>query len=115
MCSKSGLNRNSISSTRKVKRKLERHNVTILPREDADIFVSRKQMTIKRLINGGEFDADRAISLIQVNQETASNPHAFAEFLFKTYTSIKTTRKLTIGKGHSIVTTKKEGEVAVLI
>jgi len=98
----------------RLREELEKHNITILPREDADIFMSRKQMTIKRLINGGEFDADRAISLIQVNQETASNPHAFAEFLFKTYTSIKTTRKLTIGKGHSIVTTKKEGEVAVL-
>ncbi|GAA5419644.1 SelD-related putative sulfur metabolism protein [Sulfurisphaera tokodaii] len=98
----------------KIKKILEERNITILPREDADIFVSREKMEMKRLINGGEFDADRAITLIQVNQETAGNPDAFSEFLVRVYTSIKTSRKLTIGKGHSIVTTKKDGEVAVL-
>ena len=98
----------------KLRQILEQRNITILPREDADIFVTRQKIETKRLINGGSFDADRAISLIQVNQETASNPEAFSEFLFRVYSSIKTNRKLTIGKGHSIVTTKKDGEVAVL-
>ncbi|BCU70337.1 SelD-related putative sulfur metabolism protein [Stygiolobus caldivivus] len=98
----------------KLRKELEKRNIYILPREDADIFVSTEKIIHKRLINGGEFDADRAISLIQVNQETAGNPQAFAEFLFRAYTSVKTSRKLTIGKGHSIVTTKKDGEIALL-
>lgn len=98
----------------KIKKFLMERNITILPREDADIFVSREKMEMKRLINGGSFDADRAISLIQVNQETAGKPEAFADFLLRVYSSIRTGRKLTIGKGHSIVTTKKDGEVAVL-
>ena len=98
----------------KLRKELEKRNIYILPREDADIFVSTEKIIHKRLINGGEFDADRAISLIQVNQQTAGDVQAFANFLFNVYTSIKTSRKLTIGKGHSIVTTKKDGEVAVL-
>ncbi|MEJ2778204.1 SelD-related putative sulfur metabolism protein [Stygiolobus sp. RP850M] len=98
----------------KLRKDLEKRNIYILPREDADIFISTEKIIHRRLINGGEFDADRAISLIQVNQETAGDPKAFANFLYNAYTSIKTNRKLTIGKGHSIVTTKKDGEVAVL-
>ena len=98
----------------KIRHILEQRNITILPREDADIFVTREKIEIKRLINGGSFDADRAISLIQVNQQTASNPEVFSDFLLRVYTSIKTRRRLTIGKGHSIVTTKKDGEVAVI-
>ncbi|BFH73692.1 SelD-related putative sulfur metabolism protein [Sulfurisphaera javensis] len=98
----------------KIRKILEERNITILPREDADIFITKEKMEMKRIINGGEFDADRAISLIQVNQETAGNPEAFSNFLIRVYTSVKTKRKLTIGKGHSIVTTKKDGEVAVL-
>ncbi|NON63460.1 SelD-related putative sulfur metabolism protein [Acidianus sp. RZ1] len=98
----------------KIKNGLLEHNIEVLPREDTDIFVTRKNMTIKRLINGGEFDADRAVSLIQVNQETAGNPDKFAEFLLKTYLSVKTKRRLTIGKGHSIVTNIPTAEVAVI-
>ena len=98
----------------KIRGELIRRNIEILPREDADIFITREKMEMKRIINSGEFDADRAVSLIQVNQETAGDPNKFAEFLLKTYTSIKTSRKLTIGKGHSIVTTNPKGEVAVL-
>ncbi|QGA53252.1 selenide, water dikinase [Sulfolobus sp. E5-1-F] len=98
----------------KIRDELMRRNIEILPREDADIFISREKIYIKRIINGGEFDADRAISLIQVNQETAGSPDKFAEFLLNVYTSIKTNRKLTIGKGHSIVTSNPKGEVAVL-
>lgn len=98
----------------RIKEELQRHNITVLPREDADIFQTRESMQIKRIINAGEFDADRAVSLIQVNQDTASNPEKFAKFLLKTYTSIKTSRKLTVGKGHSIVTNIPTAEVAVL-
>ncbi|TRM83520.1 selenophosphate synthetase [Sulfolobus sp. A20-N-F6] len=98
----------------KINSELAKRNIEILPREDADIFVTRKNITVKRVINSGEFDADRAISLIQVNQETAGSPEKFADFLIRVYTSIKTSRKLTIGKGHSIVTTNPKGEVAVL-
>ncbi|MEM0257223.1 MAG: SelD-related putative sulfur metabolism protein, partial [Saccharolobus sp.] len=98
----------------KIRDELVKRNIEILPREDADIFVTREKISVKRIIGGGIFDADRAVSLIQVNQETAGNPDKFAEFLLRTYTSIKTSKKLTIGKGHSIVTTNPKGEVAVL-
>ncbi|AAY81554.1 SelD-related putative sulfur metabolism protein [Sulfolobus acidocaldarius] len=98
----------------KIRPALEKLNIEITPREDADIFISRKLTTRKRIINSGEFDADRAVALIQVNQNTASSPEKFGEFLLRVYTSIKTNRKLTIGKGHSIVTTNPKGEVAVL-
>lgn len=97
----------------KLRGELERRNIFISPREDADIFVTTEKIVHKRLINGGEFDADRAVTLVQVNQQTAGDVKAFADFLFRTYTSIKTSRKLTIGKGHSIVTTKRDGEVVV--
>lgn len=97
-----------------IKPKLAQLNIEILPREDADIFVTRSEIQHKRLINSGEFDADRGVALIQVSQETAGDKFKFANFLLRTYTSIKTSRRLVIGKGHSIVTTKKEGEVAVL-
>ncbi|MEM0131913.1 MAG: SelD-related putative sulfur metabolism protein, partial [Saccharolobus sp.] len=98
----------------KIRDELVKRNIEILPREDADIFVTREKISVKRIIGGGIFDADRAVSLIQVNQETAGNPDKFAEFLLRTYTSIKTSKRLTIGKGHSIVTTNPKGEVAVL-
>jgi selenophosphate synthase len=97
-----------------IRKDLEAMNIEILPREDADIFVSREEMEVKRVINSGEFGADRAISLIQVNQQTASSPESFARFLLKVYSSVKTGKRLIIGKGHSIVTTKNDGEVAVL-
>lgn len=96
----------------KIKNKLE--NIEILPREDADIFITREKMEIKRIIGGGNFDADRGVSLIQVNQDTAGNPEKFANFLLKAYSSIRSRRKLTIGKGHSIVTTIPSAEVAVI-
>ncbi len=98
----------------KIREKLVVNNIEVLPREDADIFVSREFIETKRIIGGGSFDGDRGVSLIQVNQETAGNPDKFADFLLRTYTSIKTRRKLTIGKGHSIVTTVPKGEVAVI-
>ncbi|WP_432417913.1 SelD-related putative sulfur metabolism protein [Acidianus brierleyi] len=98
----------------KIKEKLIENNIEVLPREDADIFVSKELIETKRVIGEGSFDADRAISLIQVNQETAGNPEKFANFLLRAYTSIKTNRKLTIGKGHSIVTTVPKAEVAVI-
>jgi selenophosphate synthase len=98
----------------RIKPVLSKNNITILPREDADIFITREKMEIKRIINGGAFDGDRAISLIQVNQKTAGSIELFANFLLKVYSSIKTNRPLTIGKGHSIVTTNPNGEVAVL-
>ncbi|MEW9491842.1 MAG: SelD-related putative sulfur metabolism protein [Candidatus Aramenus sulfurataquae] len=97
-----------------VRERLLENNIIVLPREDADIFVSREREEVKRLIDGGNFDADRAVSLIQVNQETASSPQKFSDFLFKVCTSVKTRRKLTVGKGHSIVTTIPTAEVAVL-
>ncbi len=97
-----------------IREKLLENNINVLPREDADIFVSREREEVKRLIDWGEFDADRAVSLIQVNQDTASSPRKFADFLFKVYTSIKTNRRLTVGKGHSIVTTIPTAEVAIL-
>ncbi|MEM1627587.1 MAG: SelD-related putative sulfur metabolism protein [Sulfolobaceae archaeon] len=97
-----------------IKPRLAQLNIEILPREDADIFVTRSKIEHKRLINGGEFDADRGVALIQVSQDTAGDKNKFANFLLRVYTSIKTSKKLVIGKGHSIVTTKKEGEVAVL-
>lgn len=96
----------------KIKDKLQ--NLEILPREDADIFVTRENMEVKRIIGEGMFDADRGVSLIQVNQETAGNPEKFANFLLKAYSSVKSSRKITIGKGHSIVTTIPTAEVAVL-
>ncbi len=98
----------------KLKQKLLENNIEVMPREDTDIFVSRESEVIKRVINGGEFDADRAVSLIQVNQETAGNPEKFANFLLRVYTGVKTRRKLVVGKGHSIVTTNPKAEVAVL-
>ncbi|AKV75290.1 MULTISPECIES: SelD-related putative sulfur metabolism protein [Metallosphaera] len=98
----------------KLKDKLRENNIEVMPREDTDIFVSRESEVIKRVINGGEFDADRAVSLIQVNQETAGNPEKFANFLLKIYTSVKTRRRLVVGKGHSIVTTNPKAEVGVL-
>ncbi|MCG3109241.1 hypothetical protein L3N51_01531 [Metallosphaera sp. J1] len=98
----------------KLKDRLRENNIEVMPREDTDIFVSRESEVIKRVINGGEFDADRAVSLIQVNQETAGNPEKFANFLLKIYTGVKTKRKLVVGKGHSIVTTNPKAEVGVL-
>jgi len=98
----------------KIRAKLLENNIELMPREDTDIFISRESETLKRVINGGEFDADRAVSLIQVNQETAGNPEKFAEFLMRVYTGVKTRRRLVVGKGHSIVTTNPRGEVAVL-
>ncbi|MCY0860489.1 MAG: SelD-related putative sulfur metabolism protein [Sulfolobaceae archaeon] len=98
----------------KIREELRKINIEISPREDVDYFVSRDEMKIKRIINGGEFDADRAISLIQVNQRTANNPEYFSKFLLKVYSSIKTRRKLTIGKGHSIVTSNPFAEVAII-
>ncbi|WP_405041401.1 SelD-related putative sulfur metabolism protein [Metallosphaera sp.] len=98
----------------KLKEKLLANNIEVMPREDTDIFVSRESEVLKRVINGGEFDADRAISLIQVNQETAGNPEKFANFLLKIYTGVKTKRKLIVGKGHSIVTTNPKAEVGIL-
>ncbi|AWR97463.1 selenide, water dikinase [Acidianus sulfidivorans JP7] len=98
----------------KIRDNLQKYNINVLPREDADIFQTREKIEIKRIIGGGEFDADRAVSLIQVNQETAGDPEKFANFILKAYTSIKTSRKLTIGKGHSIVTNIPSAEVAVL-
>ncbi|QKR01083.1 selenide, water dikinase [Metallosphaera tengchongensis] len=98
----------------KLREKLLENNIDVMPREDADIFVTRNRIEVKRVINGGEFDADRAVSLIQVNQETAGNPEKFANFLLRMYTSVKTKRRLVVGKGHSIVTTNPKAEVAVL-
>lgn len=97
----------------KLRGELDRRNIFISPREDADIFVTTERIEHRRLINGGEFDADRAVALVQVNQRTAGDVRAFADFLFRAYTSIKTNRRLTLGKGHSIVTTRADGEVAV--
>jgi selenophosphate synthase len=98
----------------RIRTKLLENNIEISPREDTDIFVSREEETVKRLINGGDFDADRAVSLVQVSQQTASSPEKFAEFLLRVYTSVRTRRRLVVGKGHSIVTTNPRGEVAVL-
>ncbi|BCU67039.1 selenophosphate synthetase [Sulfolobales archaeon HS-7] len=98
---------------KKIKEVLLANNIEISPREDADIFISQ-DFEIKRLINGGNFDADRAVSLIQVNQKTGGDPELFSQFLLKTYLSIKTSHKLIIGKGHSIITSNPNGEVAVI-
>jgi CRISPR/Cas system CMR subunit Cmr6 (Cas7 group RAMP superfamily) len=93
----------------RIRTKLLENNIEISPREDTDIFVSREEETVKRLIKGGDFDADRAVSLVQVSQQTASSPEKFAEFLLRVYTSVRTRKRLVVGKGHSIVTTNPRG------
>lgn len=98
----------------KIREELRKMNIEISPREDVDYFITREDIKIKRIINSGEFDADRAISLIQVNQRTANNPEYFSKFLLKVYSSIKTNRRLVIGKGHSIVTSNPFAEVAII-
>jgi len=96
-----------------VRDRLREIGVEIWPREDADVFVTRK-LSVKRLIDGGSFRAQRAVSLVQVNQRTASDPKLFGDFLYHVYSSVRAGGKLVVGKGHSIVTAKPQGEVAIL-
>lgn len=98
---------------RKARGRLAELNVDISPREDTDIFVTR-ELKVSRVINEGVVDGQRAVTLMQVNQRTASSPDLFADYLVKAYSRLKIRDRLTVGKGHSITTSKEEGEVTIL-
>ncbi|MGC8596330.1 MAG: SelD-related putative sulfur metabolism protein [Thermocladium sp.] len=100
-------------------------NLDISPREDVAV-LSGREAEVSRLITGlsevkldkgaiEEFEPDTVVLLAQVFQGEAGDAEGFAKAVLRLYKELGSTRRrILIGKGHSIVTTKPGTDVFII-